>query len=265
VAEVVLVCRRTWVLRAALLFTLLPLGLMLTFEGVVLAAALSPACAILAVLGLAVLAYVVQVFRREASWITRAFDDRIEQSVRGRVVALPFAAVRAIWFWADDSGLGGVYGEIVNAATGTNARPLSTINTRVHIRIVGDAGEIRLSSNDRDVMRAFDTVVRQVNPRLLRESLESVGTSERVFGPLRVGKTSVTIGRQSFPLADIEPCELRRGRLYLKRRGTRFGRGIPMKVIPNVLVVVPLLARLQGRVAGALDEGVADKRRGSFV
>jgi hypothetical protein len=114
-------------------------------------------------------------------------------------------------------------------------------------------------------MRAFDTVVRQVNPRLLRESLESIGSGELVFGPLRIDKTSVTIGGQSFPLADTEACELRRGRLYLKKRGTLFGRGIPMKVIPNVLVVVPLLAHLQGRVAGEPDEGVADKRRASFV
>jgi hypothetical protein len=260
-----LVVRRTWILRIALLLTLAPLGVQLTLTGMAFFRDAPWVCGTVTALGLASLGYVIHVLRRDARLTTSVFDDRIEQSDGGRMITLAFDAVREIWFWAKDTGVGGIYGDLLNAATGTNAKPISTVNTSVHARIVAEGSEVRLSSNDRDVMSALGAIVRRVNPRLLRESLQAVASGELAFGTVRVGQGSVTMGRETILLAEIETCELRKGHLFVKKRGAWLARTVPMKSIPNVLVVVGLLDRLRGR---PVDETAGDPRggkRGAFV
>ena len=250
-----LVLRRTVMIRLLLGLIVLPLGLLATW-GVVAALTAKPpdpvGAGICGVLAAGLLLPFVYFLRRELRREIRIHDEGVVEVVGSRTTELPWNDIREVWFEAIRVQAGGLVGAAVGAAigaaTGRKGGRLDPNTTNITVRLVGEGRtRISLTSNDKGVVPAFETVLSRVNPRLLAAAEHLVQEGKpALFGPISISVRGVANGRKD-PVAysEIEAFQIKDGKLRLKKRGSWLDTfAVPLKGIPNVFVLTDLYERL---------------------
>jgi hypothetical protein len=193
------------------------------------------------------------LFRREATRVTRMYEEGIEQTVSGTTRELYWRDVRQVTFRVVRVQAGGVAGALIGAAIdGARkgpAKPLSESSDNITVRVVADGGTIKLSSNDKGIVQALEEVLRRVNPRLVEEAYSQVRNGQPVaFGKVVLSLEGIRFGgREAIPYADVEKLSIAGGKLTVKKRSAWLSKGgTPIHRIPNVMVLVEVFARMTG-------------------
>jgi len=249
-----LILRRTWTIRLLVLLLLLPFGL-LALWGVIATVTSKPpdpvGAAMCAVLAVGLLLPFILIFRRESGRETRIHEEGIAQIVGSRTTELRWDAIREVWFHAVRVQAGGLVGAAVGAAiraaSKKNAR-LDPNTTSITVRLIGEDGaKLKVTSNDKGVVAAFEVVLSRVNPRLVAEGKRLVQQGQVAsFGPLSISIRGVAAGRKE-PTAfvEIETLGIKNGKLRLKKRGSWLDTfAIRIKDIPNVFAFLELYQQL---------------------
>jgi hypothetical protein len=250
------VLKRTVVLRIVYCMTLLPLAALF---GVAAAASLEGkqpdviAAVVWGVVAAALLGLLAWLCRREATRRIRLHEEGIVAVAGRKTVELPWSDVEQVWFRAIRVNAGGLLGVAIGAAVdasrGGKSRPLNEASTSIAVRILGGGRKIKLTSNYRGVVPAFEEVLRRVNPRLVDDCLRRIREGQPVrFGKVTLSAAGVQFGRKAvLPFRDIERLEIARGRLLLRIRGGWFSRGrVQVRDIPNFTVLTAAFDRLRG-------------------
>src|SRR6185295_1236235 len=120
--------------------------------------------------------------------------------------------------------------------------------TSITARILGPSGEkVVMTSNDKDVMKAFDIISARVNPRLVAEAMRRIQNGDTVaFGKLALSSRGIAWGAKDPILFDeIEKLTIEKGVLRLKKKGAWLGAiSVPILRIPNVFVLTELYIKL---------------------
>jgi hypothetical protein len=252
----IMVLKRTKVLRIVMCVTLLPLAVLLAFACVSAATAEEPEPVMSLVFGLLAAglgALFAWLFRRETNREIGIYQDGVAKTVGGVTKELRYADVLQVWFRAvrvQPGGLvGAAIGAAVDAASKAPAKPLSETSDNITVRLVGGESTIKLDSNDRGVVAAFEEVLRRVNPRLIEEGYRLARGGQPVtFGKITLSVQGVQFGRGTpIPFSDIEKLSIAGGRLSVKKRGAWLSKGgTQIKDIPNVFALVEVFNRLSG-------------------
>jgi hypothetical protein len=128
-------------------------------------------------------------------------------------------------------------------------RPAGVDERAVSIRCVLQDGGKRpliITSGWSHAGDAVEKILHRVNPRLLKEALDSVRTAGRAeFGPVLVLHDSIARGARSVRFAEVGSWGLESGRFYVKKQGAWLAAiQVPVARIPNVFVLTGLLRQL---------------------
>jgi hypothetical protein len=248
----VLTLKRTWIMRIVLCIFLLPLAGLLGWGAVAsgLEGGRIPA-AVLGVLSVAAGVFFAWQFRRETTRQVRLYEDRIEQFDGVRTRAIAWDEVREVWFRAIKVQAGGLLGVAVSAAVDaarkSNPAPLSERSSSITVRLVGAGTKLKLNSNDKGVVAAFEEILRRVNPRLVDDSLRAVHAGQAAsFGKLSLSIQGLAIGRKGpIPFTDVQTLAIQKGKLVLKKQGAWLATAaIPIHKIPNVFCLMECYRRV---------------------
>ncbi len=240
--EPVLTLERTKIIRAVLCLFGVPVALLLGWGAIALAGDKEPVGAVIVgALAVATGVLVVWRFRRESARSTRLYEDRIERFDGVRTRTLAWAEVREIWFRAIKVQAGGLIGAAVSAAVDAtrkdNPAPLSERSSSITVRLVGPATVVKLTSNDRGVVAAFEEILRRVNPRLVADAVRTIRAGQAArFGKVSLSVAGLAIGhRTPVPFSDVQSLTIQKGRLVLKKQGAWLAAAaVPIQKIPNV-------------------------------
>src|SRR6185295_2596299 len=187
----ILTLKRTAAIRAALVLFMIPAAL--GFLWVAYSAYEehdAKSMALFAALGLGIAALCWVLFQREQGRIVRLYEDGIEQVLGTKTTELRWGQVTEIWVRAIKFQTGGLIGLLATAAMDAAAKrqgkPFDGKGASITARIIGSAGEkVVITSNDKEVMKAFEIVSARVNPRLVEEALRRIRNGDTVaFGKL---------------------------------------------------------------------------------
>jgi hypothetical protein len=208
------------------------------------------------VLGLLCGVTFVAVMISESGRLARLYPEGIEQIKRGRTTELRWQDVTEVWFQALKVQAGGLIGYAIGKALDRRrqGQPLDERTTNVTVRVLGRNGEkIQLTSSDKGIVKAYETILAQVTPRLLEEAKQRVNNGDTVtFGKISVSLRGIALGRKD-PVAfhEIETLALSAGKLRLKKKGAWLDAlSVPVRKIPNIAVLTELYAQL---AAGPVD------------
>lgn len=208
--------------------------------------------AILAAVGLVAGGVFWFFFERERSRAVRLYEDGVEQVLGGRTTELRWDQVTEIWFRAIKFQAGGLIGILASAAAEAAAKrkgkPFDGKGTSINVRLVGPGGEkIVMTSNDKEIVKAFETASARVNPRLLENVLRRVQNGDSVaFGKISISARGIALGaKDPIPFAEVEKFHIAGGVLRLKKRGSWLDAiAVPLAKIPNVFVLTEAYLRL---------------------
>jgi hypothetical protein len=208
------------------------------------------------VLGLLCGVTFVLVMINESGRLSTVYPEGIEQIKRGRTSELRWPDVTEVWFQATKIQAGGLIGYAIGKALDRRrqGQPIDERTTTISVRVLGRNGEkIQLTSSDKGVMKAYETILAQVNPRLLEEAKRRVNNGDTVtFGKISVSLRGIALGRKD-PVAfhEIETLALVSGKLRVKKKGAWLDAlSQPVAKIPNLAVLTELYAQL---AAGPVD------------
>lgn len=254
----ILVLKRKILARVLVSLFLLPMTLVFAWG---LYASLQPppdnASATLdAILGLLCGVTFVLVMINESGRLSTLYPEGIEQIKRGRTSELRWPDVTEVWFQATKVQAGGLIGYAIGKALDhrRQGQPLDERSTSISVKVLGRNGEkIQLTSSDKGVVQAYETIVAHVTPRLLEEAKRRVNNGDTVtFGKISVSLRGIALGRKD-PVAfhEIETLALSAGKLRLKKKGAWLDAiSLPVGKIPNLAVLTELYAQL---AAGPVD------------
>ncbi|HEV7667398.1 MAG TPA: DUF6585 family protein [Thermoanaerobaculia bacterium] len=249
----ILTLKRTPAIRAALVLFLVPAAL-----GCFWAAYTfyedhdATPMALWAALALGVLALLWVLFQREHNRRLRLYEDGIEQVLGTKTTELRWDQVTEIWFRAMKVQAGGLVGLVASAAIEAAAKrkgkPFDGKGTNITVRVLGPSGEkVVMTSNDKEVMKAFEMVSARVNPRLVEEAMRRIRNGDTVrFGKLALSSRGIAQGAKDPVLfEEIETFTIEKGVLRLKKKGAWLGAiAVPILRIPNVFVLTELYIKL---------------------
>ncbi len=208
------------------------------------------------VLGLLCGVTFVLVMINESGRVSTLYPEGIEQIKRGRTSELRWPDVTEVWFQALKVQAGGLIGYAIGKALDRRrqGQPLDERSTNISVRVLGRNGEkIQLTSSDKGVLQAYETILAHVSPRLLEEAKRRVNNGDTVtFGKISVSLRGIALGRKD-PVAfhEIETLALSAGKLRLKKKGAWLDSiSLPVSKIPNLPVLTELYAQL---AAGPVD------------
>ncbi len=247
-----LVVRRTWTIRfLAVLIALAGLALgWIGSLGIGAPDADTGAVVALMAAAVALLGLTAYIWWREAGSVKNLHADGIESLVGSRRKELRWSDVTEVWFRATRVRAGGLVGALAGAAIDAMRKDkgLNQNNTSIRIRLVGKAGEkITLTSNDRDVVKAYELVLANVNPRLVESAWNLVQAGKTAnFGKVSISRKGIARGNKDpVPFNDCEKPAISNGRFLLKKKGGWLNAiSLPVQSIPNLFVMLELHARL---------------------
>ena len=253
--------RRPTIRILLVILAIFPLG----FVAAAVGSAQDPgAAAVFGALGVALLAVLAFLFVREHTFRVMVADDGVEVTaltpLGKRTRSISFADIEDIRLRVVETNHGvgahfGLVGIAVSAAVDAMSQPKTGIineNTAsVTITLTGAGNVVTLTSNNRDVVSVYQSIVAATRDRLLAAATRRVrGGDVARFGPYTVENNGVRVRGALLAFDEIESFELKSGKLAIKKRGAWFTKAAPLvRSIPNVDVLLALVASMRGRPA----------------
>jgi hypothetical protein len=271
-APPILALQRRWTIRGLIIFlwaifglpalVMVPVMILGAFQRPEDLAGALVGAGFLGIIAVGITALCAWLFLREMRRKVSLYEQGLELIQGSKQTLIGWNEVSEIWIFVQRVRAGGLVGMAAGAIADALSKDqgLNERRDQIVVRIKNAAGtQIKLTNNDKGVVKAYEEAMARVNPRLVQQALAAVrngGTA--AFGKIVLGPQGVSFnsGKSWTAYAEVNSLAVNNGQVVAKKEGKWLSLGSQaVAMTPNLYVLTAVFAALSGSTHMDVQQG----------